>query len=101
MSHKKKVASITRSFKHPRVAYIIIPIGMVPDIPFVDVMVNQHGDIAFKFHEDGDSVANKTSRQSATIRITFPASVVESLPIGRFNCDLVRSGGDLFRVVWV
>ena len=100
MSKKKTVATITRSFKHPRVAYIIIPIGMVPDIPFADVMVNQRGDIAFKFHEDGESTANKTSRQSATIRITFPSAVVESLPMGRFNCDLVRSSGDLYRVVW-
>jgi hypothetical protein len=100
MSQKKTVASITRSAKHPRVAYIIIPMGMVPDVPYVDVMANQYGDIALKFHLGGDSRANKTSKQSATIRVTFPASVTKDLPIGTFECDLVRNG-DMFRVVRV
>jgi hypothetical protein len=98
MTKKKTVATITRSHKHPRVAYIIIPCVMVPDIPFVDVMVNKAGDIAFKFHHEGSSTANKTSKQSATIRITFPAPVVANLPIGSFDCNLVQSG-DLFKVV--
>ena len=98
MTKKKTVATITRSHKHPRVAYIIIPMGMVPDVPYADVMVNNSGDIAFRFHLGGDSRANKTSKQSATIRITFPSSVVGGLPLGSFDCDLVQHG-DLFKVV--
>jgi hypothetical protein len=98
MSRKKTVATITRSQNHPRVAYIIIPMWMVPDIPFADVLVNKSGDIAFRFHPDGESTANKTSKQSATIRITFPSALVKDLPFGNFDCTLVQSG-DLFKVV--
>lgn len=98
MTKKKTVATITRSEKHPRVAYIIIPNGMVPDVPYADVMVNTYGNIAFKFHLGGDSRANKTSKQSATIRITLPSSVANDLQIGSFDCNLVKDG-DLFRVV--
>lgn len=97
MTKKKTVATITRTEKNPRVAYIIIPMDMVPNIPFVDVMSNQYGDIAFKFHPDGESTANKTSRQSATIRITFPSALTKNLPFGNFDCTLVKTG-DLFKV---
>ena len=100
MTKKKTVATITRTETNPRVAYIIIPVGMVPDIPFVDVMSNKYGDIAFKFHPDGESTANRTSRQSATIRITIPAALTRDLPFGNFDCTLVRTG-DLFKVVRV
>jgi len=98
MSKKKAVATITKSEKNPRVAYIIIPSTMVPDIPFVDVLKNNYGDIAFKFHHGGDSTANRTSKQSATIRVTFPAIIAKDLPVGSFDCELVKYG-EIFKVV--
>jgi hypothetical protein len=98
MSKRKAVATITKSEKNPRVAYIIIPSTMVPDIPFVDVLKNNYGDIAFRFHHGGDSTANRTSRQSATIRVTFPAIIAKDLPVGSFDCELVKYG-EVFKVV--
>jgi len=98
MSKRKAVATITKSEKNPRVAYIIIPSAMVPDIPFVDVLKNNYGDIAFRFHPNGDSTANRTSRQSATIRVTFPAVIAKNLPVGSFDCELVKYG-EIFKVV--
>ena len=98
MSKRKAVATITKSEKNPRVAYIIIPSTMVPDIPFVDVLKNNYGDIAFRFHPNGDSTANRTSRQSATIRVTFPAIIAKDLPVGSFDCELVKYG-EVFKVV--
>lgn len=98
MSKRKAVATITKSEKNPRVAYIIIPSAMVPDISFVDVLKNNYGDIAFRFHPNGDSTANKTSRQSATIRVTFPSVIAKDLPVGSFDCELVKYG-DIFKVV--
>ncbi len=93
MTKKKTVATITRSAKHPRIAYIIIPKGMVPDSDRVDILMNSKKVLAFDFHAEGKTSVYRTSRDAATVRINFPIGVVDEIPYGAMDCTLAPRGG--------
>lgn len=95
MSQRKTLPTITRSKMHPRVAYIIIPKAMIPDCDRADIFVSESKAIALKFHPEGESKVCRTSRYSATVRITFPIAMVRDMPFGNFDCKSELRGDTL------
>lgn len=84
---------MSRSRKHPRIAYIMIPESIAPVDMTANILMDRDGRIGIELKvSGGEYVVNKSSFGSKTRRINLPVSMVEAIPYGIHDIEFERIG---------
>jgi hypothetical protein len=84
---------MSRSRKHPRIAYIMVPESMAPVDMTANIYMGKDGKIGIELKASGGEYAvNKSSFGSKTRRINLPISMVALIPYGIHDIEFERVG---------
>lgn len=84
---------MSRSRKHPKIAYIMIPESIAPVDMTANILKDRDGRIGIELKVSGGEYSvSKSSVGSKTRRINIPRAMVDAIPYGIHDIEFERVG---------